>query len=158
MKKRIISLLLILTLLCTINISAEAKDLYTAQTFDYDSSELDVWIERANAMTEQTTIELDANDIHSTYRHIKIYWTKLNLVNGYRVQISTDKYFRDCVIDRIVTPKHQLSRQYYSGSIEDNINATYYIRVCGVFDYKINDKYYRMYGRWSEVIIAEGNE
>ena len=150
MKKKLTALLLVLTIVCSMSICASAKS--------YSSEDMEYYTEQLTKLTTKTEIELNKNDIHDTYRHIKLYWTKLKGVNGYQLQLSTDPKFRENVISSIVTPKHQLPKQYSSKSITKNIDSTYYIRIRGVFDYKYNDRYIRIYGVWSDVVIAEGNE
>lgn len=154
MKKKIISLLLtfILVLCCTTTAFA-ADESKCAATFQ---GKMAVYMKSAASMFENmcksTEVTLEKNNIHTDYRHIKIKWEKVDKAAQYEIQIADNPAFKNADSSK------RLSKQglYWNFSLRENIDATYYIRVRPRFVYVFRGEYFTVYGRWSNVVVANG--
>lgn len=120
-----------------------------------DNNKVNNYLSLFRSMTTKPEIKVVANEITSTnHRYIKLNWERIEHANGYKIQISTDKNFKNCVVDRIKPSNANILKQSCSASISENVESAYYIRIKPVFDIEINDRYYRMYGVWSNTVVA----
>lgn len=154
-KKKIICLLLTLILAISCTTTALASE---TTMCSYSKEEVTQYFELMKDMAEntrkRTTVTLEKDDVYSDYRHIKITWEKVSDVTDYEIQIADNHLFKDATVKHRY-PKTQLCG-YWNFSLRTNIDGTYYIRVRPCFTYKINGEYLRVYGRWSNTIIADG--
>lgn len=146
-KKRILSVVLMIVMVLSISITSFAAS---------NETSYDEWFELMKGLSTKIESELTANEVTSNeHRHIKLEWERIKCANGYNIQISTDEKFKELVVDRIKPSNSAIIHQSYSTSISDVSDETLYIRIRPVCDKKINGKYYRMYGRWSDTITAD---
>lgn len=153
-KKKIICLLLtlILAISCTTTaLAAEAPAYYSREEV---TQYFELMKDIAENARKRTTVTLEKDDVYSDYRHIKITWEKVSDVTDYEIQIADNKWFQDATVKHRY-PKTQLCG-YWNFSLRTNVDGTYYVRVRPCFTYKIGDEYLRIYGRWSNVIVADG--
>lgn len=156
-KKRILSAILMSVLVLSISITSFAAN-NNSYGYDYSSrySYYEELYDLFRFLFNKMDASLTANEVTSNdHRHIKLEWESIKCANGYNIQISTDEKFENLVVDRMKPSNSMISNQSYSTSISDVSNRTLYIRIRPVCDKKFNDKYYRMYGMWSNTIIAE---
>ncbi len=153
MKKKIICLLLVVVLAFGCSTTSFAAEQQCIGGFQ---KEITSYMKTAASMIENmrksTEVTLEKNNIHTDYRHIKITWEKVSEATQYEIQIADNPMFRD------VQSSKRLSKQglYWNFSIKENIDATYYIRVRPRFVYVFRGEYFTMYGRWSNVVVANG--
>lgn len=97
---------------------------------------------------------LTKNEFNSNgERHIKISWKHISGADEYRIYIADNPYFKDATLKKKL-PK---MGTYWNFVLKDNVD--YYIHIVPVFitgkyNYKYNDKYIIMYGRFSDTILA----
>lgn len=153
MKKKIICLLLVVVLAFGCSTTSFAAEQQCAGSF---KKEITSYMKTATSMfgnmRKSTEVTLEKNNIHADYRHIKITWEKVSEAAQYEIQIADNPMFRD------VQSSKRLSKQglYWNFSIKENIDATYYIRVRPRFVYMFRSEYITVYGRWSNVVVANG--
>lgn len=155
MKKKIICLLLVVVLAFGCSTTSFAAEQQCIGGFQ---KEISAYMKTATSMIENmrksTEATLEKNNIHTDYRHIKVTWEKVSDVSRYDIQISDNLMFKDA------ETKHRYPRtgfgNYWNFSLTNDIESTYYIRVRPVFAYKFNNEYFAVYGRWSNVVVANG--
>lgn len=153
MKKKIICLLLVVVLVFGCSTTSFAAEQQCIGGF---RKEIATYTKTATSIIENmrksTEVALQKNNIHSDYRYIKITWEKVSEAAQYEIQIADNPMFKDADSSK------RLSKQglYWNFSIKENIDATYYIRVRPRFVYRFRGEYITMYGRWSNVVVANG--
>ena len=154
MKKKIICLLLVVVLVLGCSTTSFAADEpKCAAAFQ---EKIAAYMKSAASMIENmcktTDVTLEKNNIHTDYRHIKISWKKVDKAAQYEIQIADNIQFRNAESSK------RLSKQglYWNFSLRENIDAMYYIRVRPRFVYVWNGEYFTIYGRWSNVVVANG--
>lgn len=151
--KKIICLLLTFILAMSCTTTAFAAEKPNAAEFQ---KKITSYMKSAASMFENmcktTDVTLERNNIHTDYRHIKIKWEKVDKAVQYEIQIADNIQFKDADSSK------RLSKQglYWNFSLRENIDATYYVRVRPRFVYVFRGEYFTMYGRWSNVIVANG--
>ena len=152
MKKKIICLLLVVVLVLGCSTTSFAAE----QCIGGSREEIASYTKTAASMFENmrksTEVTLEKNNIHTDYRHIKVTWKKVSEAAQYEIQIADNPAFKDADSSKRL-PKQGL---YWNFSLRENIDATYYIRVRPRFVYMFRGEYFTMYGRWSNVVVANG--
>lgn len=150
MKKKIICLLLVVVLALGCSTTSFAAEQCVK------GYQITAYMKTAASMIENmcktTDVTLEKNNIHTDYRHIKIKWEKVDKAAQYEIQIADNPAFKNADSSK------RLSKQglYWNFSLRENIDATYYVRVRPRFVYVWNDEYITVYGRWSNVVVANG--
>lgn len=151
--KKIICLLLTFILAMSCTTTAFAAEKPNAAEFQ---KKITSYTKSAASMFENmcktTEVTLEKNNIHTDYRHIKIKWEKVDKAAQYEIQIADNIQFKDAESSKRL-PKQGL---YCNFSLRENIDATYYVRVRPRFVYVWNGEYFTIYGRWSNVVVANG--
>ena len=153
MKKKIICLLLVVVLALGCSTTSFAAEQQCVGGFQKEiTSHMKTAASMIENMRKSTEVALQKNNIHTDYRHIKISWKKVDKAAQYEIQIADNIQFKDADSSK------RLSKQglYWNFSLRENIDATYYIRVRPRFVYVFRGEYFTVYGRWSNVVVANG--
>lgn len=132
MKKRLISLLMVLVMVLSYTIVVNASTVDEAKS---------------------TVLTLETNRITDVgNRHIKVKWEKVSGARAYMLEIADNENFENAS-----SVKSKKSTQLYwnFAEVPSDVKDTYYIRIkpCFVYD---DDEY--VYGQWSNVVVAEYKE
>lgn len=104
-----------------------------------------------NNESKSTVLTLEANGITDVgNRHIKVTWEKVDGANNYQMEIANNENFENA------TSKLSKNRTYWNfAEVPGDTKGTYFIRVRPRFmnESGTGDKY--VYGKWSNVVIAE---
>lgn len=156
-------LTLIMVMCCTSSACAAHKEAKSMDTLSWSDQEhfgdqfknYLGWLKNAAKSTEVT---LEKNNKGSDWRHIKISWEKVENATDYEIQIADNKYFKDAVTKKRLSVRG-LYWNFAELPGEGKLDGTYYIRVRPCFTYKVTDEdYMRVFGRWSNVVIAKWSD
>lgn len=149
--KKIICLLLTVAMLGTcMNVSAAEPQTYCTNY----NEQYEAYINICKKMAVKPELVLEKNKYNEQdQRHIKVDWNDVSGATDYQLQVSADPAFRNCILD---TQRLAIRGSYYNVLINENKEATYYVRVRPVFSYKYGENYIRVPGRWSNVVVAKG--
>jgi hypothetical protein len=101
-------------------------------------------------MGAKVETELQKNEYNSNgERHLKITWKAVNGADAYQIEIADNPYFKNS------ETKRRVPRQgnYYNFVIDENVDATFYIRIRPIFVIEnYNEEYITIYGRWTNLV------
>lgn len=132
MKKRLISLLLVLVLVLSCAIVSNASTVYEEKS---------------------TVLILETNRITDVgNRHIKVKWEKVSGARAYKLEIADNENFENAASELV---KKSTQLYWNFAEVPSGLKETYYIRIKPCFVYDGNEY---VYGQWSNVVVAEYKE
>lgn len=149
--KKLLCVIFLFSTLINHAVLASAAAYSTTESVDYEKLEEDAK-SIFRVLSKMTELRIEENVRHSDYRSIFVRWDEVDGADCYQIQLSDNPYFYSCK-STIVPARRNLC---YSFSINDNIDAAYYIRIRPAVDVKGYNGYYRMFGyRWSNTVTAK---